>query len=369
MDFVYTDEQNDLRAVLCRYLADRSPQEVVRRVMATRDGIDRDQWKGLADEIGLPGIAVPEEFGGAGLGCVELGISLEEFGAALACLPFFSTVVLATTALLASGSDAKTDWLPRIVSGEVVATLALTGASGRLDLDGSATTATQSGGQWRLSGQKSFVLDGHVADIVLAPARAAGRTALFLVEATSPGLSTQPQSTMDQTRRFATVHLDATPARLLDADAAALLEHVRDVAITALSAEQIGGAQRCLDMAVDYAKTRLQFGRQIGSFQAIKHKCADLLILLESARAASAYALWCIDHAPENLPTAAAMAKVTASEAFFRAAGDNIQIHGGIGFSWEHPAHLYFKRAKSSELWLGDPALHRDRLGQLLALA
>jgi alkylation response protein AidB-like acyl-CoA dehydrogenase len=369
MDFTYTEEQDELRAVLRRYLADRSPQDEVRRVMATADGTDRGLWKGLAEEIGLPGIAVPEEFGGTGLGHVELGIALEELGASLACVPFFSTVVLAATALLASTSDARQEWLPRIVSGEVTAALALTGPGGRFDPDSSAVTGIQEGGGWRLSGEADFVLDGHAADIVLVPALVAGRPALFLAEATSPGLSARVESTMDQTRRFAAVSFNSVPARLLDADARPLLEHVYDIAISALSAEQIGSAQRCLDMAVDYARTRFQFGRPIGSFQAIKHKCADLLILLESSRAASGYALWCIDHDPASVPEAAAMAKATASEAFFRAAGDTIQIHGGIGFTWEHPAHLYFKRAKSSELWLGDPALHRERLARLLALA
>lgn len=369
VDFTYTPEQIELRALMRKYLASRSPEDTVRRLMETEEGNDRDHWKEASNQLGLQGLIVPEEYGGAGMGSIELGIVLEELGSSLACLPFFSTVVLATSALLGSGNQQMCQtWLPQIVSGDCIATLAVTEDRGVWNLDAVTTSAVEFDG-WKLTGRKTFVVDGHSADLILVAAKVDGRISLFAVQAGAAGLTTEAQSTMDQTRKLATVDLDATPAVLVAEEAAPLLARIYDVAIAALSAEQVGGAQRCLDMAVDHARTRFQFGRAIGSFQAIKHKCADLLILIEAARAASAFALWSADCDEEGLPLAASMAKATCSEAFFRAAADNIQIHGGIGFTWEHPAHLYFKRAKSSELWWGDPVEHRERIGRLLALA
>ncbi|GAA1002937.1 acyl-CoA dehydrogenase [Acrocarpospora pleiomorpha] len=369
MDFTYTDEQLELRAVLRKYLTTHSPESVVRELMEDPRGYDRAQWKDLADQLGLQGLMVPEEYGGLGLGAVELGAVMEELGAHLACLPFLSTSVLATTALLSAGGQAAAAWLPGIVAGEVTATVAVTEGRGAWDTAAVATKAVAvAGGRHRLTGVKTFVLDGHTADLILVAARLDGELRLFAVEADAPGLSRHPCSTMDQTRRFATLEFGGATATPIGGDAEAVLDRVHHVALAALSAEQVGGAQRCLDMAVEYAKTRFQFGRPIGSFQAIKHKCADLLILIEAARAASAFSLWSADADPDGLPLAAAMAKITCSEAFFRAAADTIQIHGGIGFTWEHPAHLYFKRAKSSELLWGDPALHRERISRLLEL-
>jgi len=368
MDFTYTDEQNEYRAVVRDFLAAKAAEADVRRVMASESGLDEQAWQDLAQQLGLQGVSVPEEYGGAGMGMVELGIAAEELGGALACVPFFSTAVLATQALLLSADDkSKQRWLGPIVDGTCIATVAVTEGNGDWDLASIAVTATDSGG-WRLSGRKTYVIDGHRADLILVAARTGDGIGLFAVERDAVGLSAQAQATMDQTRRFATIELQDVPAEPVELDAAALLSRLEDIALTVLAAEQIGGAQRCLDMAVDYAKTRLQFGRPIGSFQAIKHKCADILMLIESARAASGYALWCAQEDPGSLPLAASMAKATASEAYFRAAADNIQIHGGIGFTWEHPAHLYFKRAKSSELWLGDPVLQRERIAQLLRL-
>ena len=368
MDFTYTDEQNEFRAVVRSFLAALSAEADVRRVMASDSGIDEQLWLSMAQQLGLQGVSVPEEYGGAGMGIVELGIAAEELGGALACVPFFSTSVLATHALLLSTDDkSKQRWLPQIVDGTCIATVAVAPGSGDWDLAVTGVTATDSGG-WRLSGRKTFVVDGHRADLILVAARTDDGIGLFAVERDAPGFSAEAQPTMDQTRRFATIELHDVPAEPIELDAGTLLPRLRDIALTVLAAEQIGGAQRCLDMAVDYAKTRLQFGRPIGSFQAIKHKCADILMLIESGRAASGYALWCAQDEPGSLPLAASMAKATCSEAYFRAAADNIQIHGGIGFTWEHPAHLYFKRAKSSELWLGDPVMQRERISQLLDL-
>ncbi|WP_214104114.1 acyl-CoA dehydrogenase family protein [Acrocarpospora catenulata] len=369
VDFTYTDEQLELRGVLRKYLAAHSPESVVRELMDSAGGYDRAQWKDLADQLGLQGLLVPEEYGGLGLGATELGVVMEELGAHLACLPFLSTSVLATTVLLSADGEAAAAWLPGIVAGEVTATVAVTEGRGAWDPAAITTEAVPAcGGRYLVTGVKTFVPDGHTADLVLVAARSGGELLLLAVEADTPGLSRHPHSTMDQTRRFATLEFGGAPATPIGGDAAKALDRAHHVALAALSAEQVGGAQRCLDMAVEYAKNRFQFGRPIGSFQAIKHKCADLLILIEAARAASAFALWSADADAEGLPLAAAMAKVTCSEAFFRAAADNIQIHGGIGFTWEHPAHLYFKRAKSSELLWGDPALHRERISRLLEL-
>jgi len=368
MDFTYTDEQNEFRAVVRSFLGTKSAEADVRRVMASDSGIDEQLWLSMAQQLGLQGVSVPEEYGGAGMGMVELGIAAEELGSALACVPFFSTAVLATQALLLSTDDkSKQRWLSQIVDGTCIATVAVTEANGDWNLASTGVTATDSGG-WRLSGRKTYVVDGHRADLILVAARTGHGVGLFVVERDAAGFSAEAMLTMDQTRRFATIELHDVPAEPIELDAGTLLPRLRDIALTVLAAEQIGGAQRCLDMAVDYAKTRLQFGRPIGSFQAIKHKCADMLMLIESARAASGYALWCAQDEPDSLPLAASMAKATCSEAYFRAAADNIQIHGGIGFTWEHPAHLYFKRAKSSELWLGDPVMQRERISQLLDL-
>lgn len=368
MDFVYSEDQIELRGLLREYVAARFDEGSTRRLMETEIVFDRSQWKACASELGLQGLTVPETYHGLGLGAVELGIVAEELGSALACLPFFSTSVLATTALRGCDDAARSEWLPRIVDGDVVATLAVSDRDGNLDAISVLTQATFTAGNWSLSGKKRFVLDGHTADVLLVAARNGDRVSLFEVLAGAPGLLATKSLTMDQTRAFAEVTLDSTPARMVCDDATDLISRVRDVALAVLSAEQLGGAQLALDIAVEHAKTRMQFGRAIGSFQAIKHKCADMLILIESARAASAYALWCVEQSVDALPMAAATAKVAASEAFVRAAGDTIQVLGGIGFTWEHPIHMHFKRAKSTELWLGTPAVHRDRLAGLLNL-
>ena len=215
-----------------------------------------------------------------------------------------------------------------------------------------------------------FVLDGHTADLILVAARTSAGVSLFAVDGGASGLTRTALSTMDQTRKQAKVEFDNTPARLIGADGAGwnVLSTVLDLAAVALAAEQVGGAQKCLDMAVEYAKVRVQFGRPIGSFQAIKHKCADMLLEVESAKSAAYYAGWCAAEMNEELPSVASLAKAYCSEAYFHAAAENIQIHGGIGFTWEHPAHLYFKRAKSSELLFGDPTYHRELLAQRIGI-
>jgi alkylation response protein AidB-like acyl-CoA dehydrogenase len=289
----------------------------------------------------------------------------------LLCAPYFSSVALAANALLTSGDDAaKKDYLPGIASGESIATLALTEPAGRWDEEGVTVAARGSGDSWVLDGTKSFVLDGHTADLLLVAARTGAGVSLFGVAGDAPGLTRTPLATMDQTRKQAKVEFAGTPARLVGSDGAAWpgLSKTLDLAAVALAAEQVGGAQKVLDMSVEYAKVRVQFGRPIGSFQAIKHKCADMLLEVESAKSAAYYAGWAAAEDSDELPVVASLAKAYCSDAYFHAAAENIQIHGGIGFTWEHPAHLYFKRAKSSELYLGDPTYHRELLAQRIGL-
>jgi alkylation response protein AidB-like acyl-CoA dehydrogenase len=292
-------------------------------------------------------------------------------GAALLCAPYFSTVALGANALLTSGDDAaKAAYLPGIADGETIATLAITEPSGKWDLDSIALPATKKGDGWVLNGTKRFVLDGHIANLILVAARTEAGLSLFAVEGGAAGLTAESLSTMDQTRKQAELTFSDTPATLIGTDggAAAGLEKTLQLAAVALAAEQVGGAQRCLDNAVAYAKERIQFGRPIGSFQAIKHKCADILLEVESAKSAAYYAGWAAAEDNDELPLVASLAKSYCSDAYFHAAGENIQIHGGIGFTWEHHAHLYFKRAKSSELFLGDPAYHREILATQLGI-
>ena len=371
MNFAFSEEQEELRRSVRRFLEDKSPSTEVRRLMETTEGFDRAVWDQMANQLGLQALAIPEEYGGVGFGYVELTVVFEEMGAALLCAPYFATVALAANALLSSGDEgAKKDLLPGVASGETIATLALTEDSGRWDAEGITLAATPSGDGWKLDGHKMFVIDGHNANLVLVAGRTDRGVSLFAVEGGASGMTATPLATMDQTRKQARIEFASTPARLIgdDGGAAPVLSRTLDLAAVALAAEQVGGAQRCLDMAVDYAKTRIQFGRPIGSFQAIKHKCADMLLEVESAKSAAYYAGWAAAEDSEELPVVASLAKSYCSEAYFHAAAENIQIHGGIGFTWEHDAHLYFKRAKSSELMLGDPSYHRELLAQRIGI-
>jgi len=366
----FTDEQEELRRTVRRFLDESCPVGEVRRLMDTERGHDPEVWRRLG-ELGLQGIHVPEAMGGAGMGQVELSIVLEELGRSLACLPYFSTVGLAVNTLLASGDEAaQRDLLPRLASGEATATLAVLEPSGSWDLDAVATTARREGDGWALDGVKAFVVDGHTADVVLVAARAPGGLTVFAVDGGASGMERVPVPELDQTRKLATLELSSTPARMIgeEGGAGAWLPRALDLAAVALAAEQVGGAQRCLDMTVEYAKTRQQFGRAIGAFQAIKHRCADMLLRVESARAAAYYAAWAAAEDAEELPAVASLARAYCSEAYSWVAGETIQVHGGIGFTWEHDAHLYFKRAKASELLLGDPARHRELLLQRIGI-
>jgi alkylation response protein AidB-like acyl-CoA dehydrogenase len=371
MNFAFTDEQEELRKTVRSFLENKSSEEAVREQMETETGYDPAVWSQMGEQMGLQGLSIPEEYGGSGYGFVELGIVLEEMGRALLCAPFFSTAVLAANTLLQSGDEeAKQKYLPGIASGETIATLAYTEPSGKWDESGITMEATKSGDGYTLSGTKSFVLDGHTASLIIVAAKTGAGTSLFAVEGDASGLTRTALSTMDQTRKQAKLDFDNTPATLIGQEGAGwtTLSTVLDLAAVALAAEQVGGAQKVLEMAVEYAKVRVQFGRPIGSFQAIKHKCADMLLEVESAKSAAYYGMWCASEMNDELPSTASLAKAYCSEAYFHAAAENIQIHGGIGFTWEHPAHLYFKRAKSTELMFGDPTYHREQLAQRIGI-
>ncbi|HVB52017.1 MAG TPA: acyl-CoA dehydrogenase family protein [Acidimicrobiales bacterium] len=371
MNFGFSEEQDELRKMVRRFLEEKSPESEVRRLMATPEGYDPAVWAQMANELALQGLGIPEEFGGQGFGPVELYVVFEEMGAALLCSPYFSTVALAANALLFVGNDAdKSAYLPGIASGETIATVALTDDAGGWDLSTTSTTATRSGEGFVLDGIRSYVTDGSTANLILVPAMTAKGLSLFAVAGDAKGLTRESLSTMDQTRKQSRLEFKGTIAKLVGEEGGALagLDATLQVAAAALAAEQVGGAQRVLDASVEYAKTRVQFGRPIGSFQAIKHKCADMLLDVESAKSAAYYAAWSAQELSDELPIAASLAKSFCSEAYFHCAAENIQIHGGIGFTWEHPAHLYFKRAKSSELFLGDPAYHRELLAQRLGI-
>jgi len=370
VNFAFSEEQEELRRIVRQFLETKSPETEVRRLMDTTEGYDPAVWSQMAEQLGLQGLIVPEEFGGSGFSFIELVVVLEEMGRALLCAPYFSTV-FATNVLLHSGDDAaKKAILPGIASGETIATVAFTEANGRWDEEGITSTATASGDGYTIDGEKMFVLDGHVADTIIVAAKTANGTSLFSVAGDAAGLERTALSTMDQTRKQAKLAFSGTPATLIgtEGDGWNVLNKVLDLAAVALAAEQVGGAQRCLDASVEYAKERVQFGRPIGSFQAIKHKCADMLLEVESSKSAAYYAGWCAAELNDELPSVASLAKSYCSEAYFHCAAENIQIHGGIGFTWEHPAHLYFKRAKSSELLFGDPTYHRELLAQRIGL-
>ncbi|MGH3207502.1 MAG: acyl-CoA dehydrogenase family protein [Trebonia sp.] len=373
-------EHDELRRVVRDFLGEKSPGSAVRRLMEAGERRDDEVWALLAGQLGLTGIAVPERHGGAGYGPAELGIVLEEMGGALLVAPYFATVALAGQALAASGDeDAMARWLPGIAGGSLTATLAVAEESGSWSLaDVAATaqaTARAAGGGWAVTGDKLFVIDGDTADLLLVVAHAPDGPGVFAVERSAAGngaagLESARLDTLDLTRALASVTLREAPAVRVGAarDAAAWLSQVRDLALAALAAEQLGGAARCLDMSVGYAKVREQFGRPIGSFQAIKHKCANMLLDVECGRSAVYHAGEAVAGRQPDAPLAAALAYIHCSQAFTRAAKECIQIHGGIGYTWEHDAHLYLRRAKSSELLFGPPARQRTRLAELAGI-
>ncbi len=358
-------ELRQLRSSVREFLDAKSPEEAVRKLMESDPRFDPAVWAQAADQLRLPGLVIPEEYGGDGFGLVELGVVLEEMGRALFCAPFFATVVLAAQALLASGDeDACARHLPGIASGRTSATLAVAEDHGSWDPAMVSARAVPDEGGWTLRGHKCFVIDGSTADLILVVARTVAGPTLFAVEREAAGLVAEPMETMDATRAMARLTLDAVPATLVGTQGAGgrIMARVLDLATAALAAEQAGGARRCLETSAEYARTRHQFGRPIGSFQAVKHKCADMLVQVELAEAVSREAARLAAEDSPDFPVAAAVAHACCSRAYMFAAMENIQIHGGIGFTWEHPAHLYFRRAKSSQLLFGGPAVYHERL-------
>ncbi len=366
MEFTVSEERQMLREGARRFLERASPMDRVRQVAESEPGYDRELWEAMATQ-GWQGMHIPEEFGGSGFTFEETAILLHEMGRVLAPVPYLSSSVLAAAAVLAGGTiEQKKEWLSGIASGEVIASVAIAEPEGGWDLESIASVARRNGSGYTVDGNKSYVTDGHLADILLVAARDGERVGLYLVQAAD--VQIERLVALDITRPQATVSLSSTPAEPLGTTGSEPIESMLRIARVALAAEQVGGAERVLEMAVAYAQDRKQFGRAIGSFQAIKHMCADMLVELEAARSAAAHAAWAVANSPDDVAEAGLMAKAYCSEAFFHSAANNIQIHGGIGFTWEHDAHLYFKRAKSTELMFGTPADHRELLADHLGL-
>jgi alkylation response protein AidB-like acyl-CoA dehydrogenase len=356
-EFVFTSEQKDLRRAVRELLADRSDEAAVRKLMESDAGYDPQLWARLGGELGVLGLAVPEELGGAGGTLVDQAVVAEEFGAALLPGPVFGTVDLAIPALVALGADAGSETaelLEALVSGARTAAVAVPDF-------GAAPLVTATGDA--LTGILPQVVDGF-ADVLIVAATGPDGLGLYVTE----GGERSRLSTLDQTRRQSKVALDGAPARLLAAGAAAekAIAHALRVGGVLLAAEQVGGAQRLLDLTIAYANTRLQFGRKIGSFQAVKHRCADMLVLVEHARSAAYHAAWALQDGSDDPDLAVSIAQATCSENYQEVAAATIQLHGGIGFTWEHPTHLYYKRAVTDAALLGSAAAHRDRIARLV---
>jgi alkylation response protein AidB-like acyl-CoA dehydrogenase len=370
MQFSFTAEQEEFRSVLRRFLEDKSPPTVVRRLMETDTGWDRAGWRDLNQQLGLSAVHIPEAYGGQGFGPIELGIVLEEMGRALLCAPFFASTVLAATAIMNAGTESqKRALLPPIADGDCIATLAFTEPNGRWDTAGVEMTATPDGGKFRLDGVKSFVLDGHTADLIIVLARRSGSTgddglSFFTVPGDAPGLTRRALRVMDPTRKQARLEFRAVAADLLGEAGAAAAPFAKTMtqAAVGLANEMVGGAERLRQSALDYANLRVQFGRSIASFQSMKHKQADMLVDVELAKSAAYYAAAAAADDDPELPALASLAKACAADAYMQTAIHTIQIHGGIGFTWDNDTHLWFKRAKSSEVFLGDSTWHREQM-------
>ena len=374
MRFSFSAEQEEFRTSLRRALEARSPTKEVRRLMATDAGFEREGWQKLNQELGLTGIHIPEAYGGQGFGYGELGIVLEELGRSLLCAPFFSTTLAATAILNAGTEEQKKALLPGLADGTVTATLAFSEENGSTDAASIATTASPSGATWRLDGTKSFVLDGHTADLLIVVARRPGSRgteglSFFTVDGKASGLARRKLKTMDETRKLAHLTFQSVEARLLGKEGAgaATLAKTMQQALICLANEMVGGADRLREDALSYVKMRMQFGRSIASFQTTKNKAADMLADVELAKSAAYYAAAALDEGDNDMPALASLAKAQASEAYLQTAIHAVQMHGGIGFTWDNDTHLWFKRAKSSEILFGDANEHREKMMKVWA--
>jgi alkylation response protein AidB-like acyl-CoA dehydrogenase len=376
VDFAFSEEQEMLRASARDFLAKECGSKVVRKLMDSADAYDPALWKKIAG-LGWTALGIPERYGGVGT-FLDLIVVLEEAGRALLPGPFFATMGLAVPTIIEAGTEAqKKEVLGAIAAGNARATLAMTEPAGRWDASGITLTAKPAGNGWRLDGIKLFVPDAENADYMVVVARTRGEgedgVSLFLVKGEPKGMTVSQLKTMDMTRRWSEVRFEGVElegSALMGAPHQAwpALKRALEWATAALCAEMIGGAQKVLETSTEYAKTRHQFGKPIGIYQAVSHKLADMLVLSESGRSATYYAAWAVDADAPDRSLASSMAKAYVSDAYRKVAGDGIQVHGGIGFTWEHDMHLYFKRAKASEVTLGDATYHRELVAQALDL-
>jgi alkylation response protein AidB-like acyl-CoA dehydrogenase len=375
MKFEWSEEQELLRKTVRNFLNVHAPMKAVRETLDAGDLYASDLWQRMA-ELGWMGLAIPERYGGSGLGPVELSIVAEELGRSLAPVPFIPTQAAARAVWEAGDEPQRAQWLAAISSGEAIGTLAIDEPHRAADDLQLGVIAVRDAQGWALTGSKWFVPDAGAADLLVTTARPdseSAATLMFAVPAYTRGMSIEPMVSMDPLRKLSVVRFDS--ARLPESallggnlDAAEPLRKTLDFARVAICAEMVGGAEVCLEASVAHASQREQFGRPIGSYQAIKHKCADMLFEVESARSITCYAAWAIDANRDDPSLRVAMAKAYVSDAYRHVSAENIQIHGGVGFTWETDCHLFFKRAKSDEMWLGDGAYHRERVAQLLAL-
>jgi alkylation response protein AidB-like acyl-CoA dehydrogenase len=379
MQFSFTEEQDLIRDTARTFCAEHGAQERLRRVIGMPRGYDEATWCAIAGEMGWCGIALPDEYGGSGLGAVELSILQEQMGRVLLPSPFFATVALAAPAILLAGKPAqRTKWLPGIAAGSARATLVCSDTNGTPGVDGIGPRLTRTARTLTLSGEAGFVIHADSADLLVVAARAPGSrgadgVSLVVLTPGTTGVAIEPLTMLDLTRPMSRVRFDRVevPAQAVLGDveaAGGALAQVLARARIALAAEQLGGAEAALEITTEYVKTRMQFGRAIGSFQAIKHRLADMMIATEAARSAAYYAACVVDELPAELEEAAAIAKSCCSDAYTKCAGNMIQLHGGVGFTWEHVAHLYFKRARASATLLGAPAWQRERLARIIGL-
>ncbi|WP_313676417.1 acyl-CoA dehydrogenase family protein [Mycolicibacterium sp.] len=360
-----TREQDDLRGAVADLLAKRSPESEVRRLMTDDAGYDNGLWAEMA-AMGLLGLVIPDEFGGSGAGAAELAVVSEQLGRALLCAPFLSTAVLTPYLLLALDDRTEcAEVLPRIAAGHLIATVAFAEAGSARPPQHPDTTATPDGPGWTLTGEKTFVLDAIAAERFYVLAESGSGPGVFAVDRGAPGLAIASLETVDRTRKQGRLTFTGTPARRIGSDGAAAMHTALDQAAIALLAEQAGGALHVTQLAADYARTRYQFGRAIGSFQAVKHMCVDMLLDAQSALSAARHVAASFDAGEPDRLVDLALAQAFCSDAFVSTAADAIQVHGGIGFTWEHPAHLYLRRARTDAQIFGDPAWHRERYVQL----
>jgi alkylation response protein AidB-like acyl-CoA dehydrogenase len=364
-EFTFTDEQAQLRDAVRGFCAENFDEQTVRRLMESDPTYDPKVWARLGSELGVLGLSVPESDGGVGGTLVDQAVAVEALGASLACGPLFGTVYLAIPALVAASAGPVRDGLlAELVEGRRTAAFAVPERAGAFDAAG--VTVTVAGPA--VSGTAERVVDGAAADELLVAANDPAGVALYAVDAAGPGVDRTPLVTVDLTRPQATIHLSDAPARLVagPGEAERVIGHALQVGSALLAVEQVGAAQHLLDLAVEYAKSRLQFGRPIGSFQAVKHRLADMLVDLEHSRSTAYHAVWALTAGSDDPALAASIAQATCSAAFSRIAADTIQVHGGIGFTWEHQAHLYFKRATSDAALLGTAEQHRARVASLV---